>query len=218
MAEPSTTDMNIIPYIEHILPRTKPLEISLPLPKSLHTTAHIHLTFLDTSAMVFLTTTTPGDSAGCARPMGSFVYAMPDVRIIHPFVIFYFVFLRVYPFSLSGGWVDWDVLCIYIPSSLLPLCPGTSHLGCVQMTMYPTELPSPFIRIQWSFLKFLNSFFFLMSTNKSSSAHPLGPQYQPPFTPARQAWNTRLAQPRSSRVVWASPCTWDVASTLPHWG
>ncbi|KAJ5682875.1 hypothetical protein N7462_006040 [Penicillium macrosclerotiorum] len=28
--------------------------------------------------MVFLTTSTPGDSAGSSKPMGSFVYAMPD--------------------------------------------------------------------------------------------------------------------------------------------
>ncbi|PWY88732.1 hypothetical protein BO94DRAFT_534635 [Aspergillus sclerotioniger CBS 115572] len=55
-----------------------PIEISLPLPKALHTTAHIHLSFLDTCAMVFLATSTPGDSAGSVKPMGSFIYAMPD--------------------------------------------------------------------------------------------------------------------------------------------
>ncbi|RAL05220.1 proteasome assembly chaperone 4 family protein [Aspergillus ibericus CBS 121593] len=55
-----------------------PIEISFPLPKALHTTAHIHLSFLDTCAMVFLATSTPGDSAGSIKPMGSFIYAMPD--------------------------------------------------------------------------------------------------------------------------------------------
>lgn len=59
----------------------KPQEISFPLPKALHTTAHVHLTFLETCAMVFLSTTTPGDSAGSVASMGSFVYAMPDVSV-----------------------------------------------------------------------------------------------------------------------------------------
>ena len=71
--------MDDIPQIERVNPHITPQEISLPLPKSLYTTAHIHLTFLDTSVMVFLTTTTLGDSAGTIKPMGSFVYAMPDV-------------------------------------------------------------------------------------------------------------------------------------------
>lgn len=80
--------------VEHVPPRIQPQEISVPLPKSLHTTAHVHLTFLDgdgdkkrsdnnapTSVMAFLTATTPGDSGVMAKPMGSFVYAMPDVRL-----------------------------------------------------------------------------------------------------------------------------------------
>ena len=69
----------VIPNVEPVAPHTKPEEISFPLPKSLYTTAHIHLTFLETSVVAFLTTTTPGDSAGSIRPLGSFVYAMPDV-------------------------------------------------------------------------------------------------------------------------------------------
>ncbi|EAU39477.1 predicted protein [Aspergillus terreus NIH2624] len=63
---------------EPVAPRLQPQEISFPLPKALHTTAHIHLTLLDTCATVFLATSTPGDSAGSVRPMGSFIYAMPD--------------------------------------------------------------------------------------------------------------------------------------------
>ncbi|KAL2838886.1 hypothetical protein BJY01DRAFT_219619 [Aspergillus pseudoustus] len=56
----------------------RPMELSFPLPKSLHTTAHIHLTVLDSCTMVFLATSTPGDSAGSVKPMGSLIYAMPD--------------------------------------------------------------------------------------------------------------------------------------------
>ncbi|EZF26406.1 hypothetical protein H112_01410 [Trichophyton rubrum D6] len=55
----------------------KPAELSFPLPKSPHVNLHIHLTCLATSTLVFLTTTSIGDS-NVARPMGSFVYAMPD--------------------------------------------------------------------------------------------------------------------------------------------
>ncbi|KAL4871316.1 hypothetical protein BDV12DRAFT_164595 [Aspergillus spectabilis] len=58
--------------------QTHPAELSFPLPKALHTTTHIHLTVLDNCTMIFLATSTPGDSAGSVKPMGSFVYAMPD--------------------------------------------------------------------------------------------------------------------------------------------
>lgn len=76
------------PERELISPHLQPQEISFPFPKSLHTTAHLHLTFLDTSTMVFMTTTTPGADgsggsgagSGSVKPMGSLVYAMPDVR------------------------------------------------------------------------------------------------------------------------------------------
>ena len=69
----------IPPQVENVTPHAKPQELSFPLPKALHTTAHVHLTFLDTCATVFLATSTPGDSAGSVKSMGSFVYAMPDV-------------------------------------------------------------------------------------------------------------------------------------------
>ncbi|KAL4940377.1 hypothetical protein BDV06DRAFT_20807 [Aspergillus oleicola] len=59
-------------------PPTTTTELSFPLPKALHTTAHIHLTVLDTCTMIFLATSTPGDSSGSVKPMGSFIYAMPD--------------------------------------------------------------------------------------------------------------------------------------------
>ncbi|EEP82209.1 predicted protein [Uncinocarpus reesii 1704] len=55
-----------------------PSEISFPLPKAVNTTLHIHLTFFATTATVFLTTTSTGESQGTTRPMGSLVYAIPD--------------------------------------------------------------------------------------------------------------------------------------------
>ncbi|CEO59050.1 hypothetical protein PMG11_03739 [Penicillium brasilianum] len=67
-----------IPQTELVSPTRKPQELSFPLPKALHTTGHVHLTFLAHCVMVHLATSTPGDSAGSVKPMGSFVYAMPD--------------------------------------------------------------------------------------------------------------------------------------------
>ena len=64
---------------ELVSPSFKPQEISFSLPRALHTTAHIQLTLLGRCAMIFLATSTPGDSAGSFKPLGSFVYAMPDV-------------------------------------------------------------------------------------------------------------------------------------------
>ncbi|OQD78157.1 hypothetical protein PENDEC_c001G02796 [Penicillium decumbens] len=63
---------------ERVTPDLKPQQLSFPLPRALHTTGHVHLTFLDHCIMAFLTTSTPGDSAGSIKPLGSFVYAMPD--------------------------------------------------------------------------------------------------------------------------------------------
>ena len=77
----------IPPQVENVAPHAKPQEFSFPLPKALHTTAHIHLTFLDTCTTVFLATSTPGDSAGSVKPMGSFVYAMPDVSAFFLLII-----------------------------------------------------------------------------------------------------------------------------------
>ncbi|KAJ5945361.1 hypothetical protein N7516_005529 [Penicillium verrucosum] len=67
-----------VPLPELATPSVKPQEISFTLPKALHTTAHVHLNFLGHCAMVFLATSSPGDSGGSIKPMGSFVYAMPD--------------------------------------------------------------------------------------------------------------------------------------------
>lgn len=76
--QPTMTTAATIPQAENIAPHSIHQEIALPLPRALHTTAHIHLTFEATYTMVFLSTTLPGDSG--EKPLGSFVYAMPDVR------------------------------------------------------------------------------------------------------------------------------------------
>ncbi|KAJ5780033.1 hypothetical protein N7457_005193 [Penicillium paradoxum] len=74
----ATEALPAIPSAELTAPSVKPREVSFTLPKALHTTAHVHLNFLGHCAMVFLATSTPGDSGGSIKPMGSFVYAMPD--------------------------------------------------------------------------------------------------------------------------------------------
>lgn len=57
----------------------KPVQLSFPLPHSLGTQIHIHITPQKSSLLVFLTTVT-GDSSGSGTspaPLGSFVYALP---------------------------------------------------------------------------------------------------------------------------------------------
>lgn len=66
-----------LPQADNIAPHSIHQEIAFLFPRALHTTAHIHLTFEATYTMVFLATTQPGDSG--EKPLGSFVYAMPDV-------------------------------------------------------------------------------------------------------------------------------------------
>ncbi|CDM38067.1 unnamed protein product [Penicillium roqueforti FM164] len=67
-----------VPSAELATPAVRPQELSFSLPRALHTTAHVHLTFLGNCATIFLATSSPGDSGGSIKPMGSFVYAMPD--------------------------------------------------------------------------------------------------------------------------------------------
>lgn len=84
----TTSAPSSVPHMEPATPSLKPLEFSFPLPRTPHTTLHIHLTFMATSTLAFLSTTRPGDLGGgqgggaSLRPMGSFVYAMPDVSSI----------------------------------------------------------------------------------------------------------------------------------------
>lgn len=46
--------------------------------------------------MVFLATSTPGDSGGTVKPLGSFVYAMPDVSF----------HLDVFPYICAFIWLS----------------------------------------------------------------------------------------------------------------
>ncbi|PGH07172.1 hypothetical protein GX51_01959 [Blastomyces parvus] len=70
-------DSNPLPNPE-VSPAIAPIELSFLAPKSLYTTIHIHLTFFATSTLLFLTTSSMGESGATSKPMGSFVYAMPD--------------------------------------------------------------------------------------------------------------------------------------------
>lgn len=57
----------------------QPIEISFPLPKAPHAILHCQLTFLSACSMIHLTTTELGQSGSSITPMGSLVYAIPDV-------------------------------------------------------------------------------------------------------------------------------------------
>jgi hypothetical protein len=56
----------------------KPVELSLPLPRAPGTRIHVHLSVSTVSLLIFLTTISSGDTSVTA-PLGSFVYALPDV-------------------------------------------------------------------------------------------------------------------------------------------
>src|SRR5205823_2027659 len=53
-------------------------QFSLPLPRSLDTRIYVHLTVRHRTLVLFLTTAT-ADELASPTPMGSFVYALPDV-------------------------------------------------------------------------------------------------------------------------------------------
>lgn len=55
-----------------------PQQLSVPLPLTPHTTLHMQITPLETSTMVFLTTTDQPSSSSLSA-LGSFVYSMPNV-------------------------------------------------------------------------------------------------------------------------------------------
>lgn len=76
-----TTAEPTLPQAENITPQPNHHELAFALPRTLHTTAHIHLTCESTYTMLFLATTLTGDSG--AKPLGSFVYAMPDVSYLN---------------------------------------------------------------------------------------------------------------------------------------
>lgn len=59
--------------------KSNAVELSIPLPQSLDTRIYIRLSTQTKAVMISLTTAS-ADEGGSAKPMGSFVYAMPDVR------------------------------------------------------------------------------------------------------------------------------------------
>lgn len=58
-------------------PTLHPKQLAVPLPLTPHTILHIQITTLDTSNLIFLTSTDPSTS-GSLSTLGSFVYAMPN--------------------------------------------------------------------------------------------------------------------------------------------
>lgn len=56
-----------------------PIELAFSLPQSPQVRIHVQLTILKNSLLVFLTTTSP-ESPPTSCVLGSFVYAMPNVR------------------------------------------------------------------------------------------------------------------------------------------
>lgn len=67
-------------------PSVKPIELSFPMPKAPETRIHLHLTIQMTSLLLFLTTALNGNTSEAA-PLGSFVYALPDVCYLLPISI-----------------------------------------------------------------------------------------------------------------------------------
>jgi hypothetical protein len=59
------------------------LQLSVPLPRSIDTRIYIRLTIRLKSVLLFLTTAAP-DELAAPVAMGSFVYAVPNVRLPHP--------------------------------------------------------------------------------------------------------------------------------------
>lgn len=57
-----------------------PIQLSVPLPRSLDTRIYIHLTIKAKAILLFLTTAS-AEEASAPTPLGSFVYALPDVRL-----------------------------------------------------------------------------------------------------------------------------------------
>lgn len=57
----------------------EPIQLSFPLPHSLDTKIYLRLTIKSKVIMLFVTTVS-ADEDDKAVPMGSFVYALPDVR------------------------------------------------------------------------------------------------------------------------------------------
>ncbi|KIW33025.1 uncharacterized protein PV07_04528 [Cladophialophora immunda] len=61
-------------------PSFKPVHISFPMPRHPHLNFHAHLSFMGNCTMAHLTTTNIAEDESTVPPMGSLVYAMPDMR------------------------------------------------------------------------------------------------------------------------------------------
>ena len=61
-----------------------PIQFSFPLPRSLDTRIYLNLTVKAKAVLLFLTTAS-AEEAGAPTPLGSFVYALPDVRAFFPY-------------------------------------------------------------------------------------------------------------------------------------
>ncbi|KAK3939588.1 hypothetical protein QBC46DRAFT_342429 [Diplogelasinospora grovesii] len=55
----------------------EPIQLSIPLPRSIDTRIYIHLTIKSKAILLFLTTAS-AEELGTPTPLGSFVYALPD--------------------------------------------------------------------------------------------------------------------------------------------
>ena len=67
--------------VASIPPNLHPKQLSVSLPLTPHTTMHMQVMALQTSSMVFLTTTDPSNSSSLSA-LGSFVYSMPNVCLL----------------------------------------------------------------------------------------------------------------------------------------
>ena len=72
------SDEPAAPGLISIQPTLHPQHQSFPLPLTPHTTLHLQTTRLSTSTLIFLTTTDPSTPPSTA-PLGSFIYAIPNV-------------------------------------------------------------------------------------------------------------------------------------------
>jgi hypothetical protein len=77
---PVTCDITPSSIMTPSLAPIEPLSLSFPVPRHPHLNLQVHLTLLEHCSMVHLTTSTIGEGASTHAPLGSFVYAMPDVR------------------------------------------------------------------------------------------------------------------------------------------
>lgn len=85
------------------------VELSFPLPKAPDTRIHLRLTIQATSLLLFLTTIVNNDTS-TMRPLGSFVYALPDVCLM----IVDMTRLQLTEFAENKPWTDYFDASLYI--------------------------------------------------------------------------------------------------------